>query len=90
MKTNGSKNIVQNLLNSEVKDKHNDVSWHNNISNNTFKHKSNGFRSPSFPEVLTILKHLETKLIALVHCRRDQTPIIVEDLKGTEYYWFAQ
>ena len=81
MNTKISKDIVQNLLNSELKDRNNVVFWNDVISNSFSRQKSNGFRSLSVPELSAILKQLKNRLRALVYCHCDWTPKILEELK---------
>ena len=75
------KKVVQKLLATELKDKKEVVIWHDVLNNSISRHKSNGFRPLSVPELLEVLKSLENRLRALVYCQRDRTPDIFEHLK---------
>ena len=70
---------MQKSLDVELKDV---VIWHDVINTSITWHTSNGFRSLSVTELLTILNQLEGRLRALVYCQRDWTPNTVEKLKS--------
>ena len=64
LKTNSeiAKKIVQNVLNSELKDKNDVVCWHDVIDNSISSHNSKIFHFRSVPEILAILKQLKNRL----------------------------
>ena len=65
--------IVQNFSNSEPQDKNNVICGHEIIKNCIFRHRGNGFRSLSVPDLLAILKQLESRLRDLAYSQRDGT-----------------
>ena len=79
--TKNSKEVVQKLLNSETKHKNNVILWHDTLNISVSRHKNKGTRFLSVSECLAILKQLENRLRALVYCKPDWTPNIVEELK---------
>ena len=55
--------------------------WQADLNNSISKHDSNNFRALSVLDLIEILKNLQHNLCALVHCQRNSTPYIFEELK---------